>query len=195
MNGPTPGVAAAAAAAALAAAAKINIALASKGVVIPATPNIMPSGPPPKTYFEELVDINHSRNRALLTRGSTHAQIEHQTGAAVQLRGSFRRIGATDPTNQPPLRLEISADTQDKVDAAVRLVKARMGDTPLKAFLYSQLCPLGFFPPAAFDAVQEISGPDREFLIYLEKETGMSFRAHPCVACFRALRTAESWRC
>lgn len=93
----------AAAAAAARAAAQINLNLAARGVVVaPVAPAAAPAAP---TLFEDVVDINHSRNRAVLTRGQTHTQIEQQSGASLHIKGNYRRFGATEPSNHPPLRI------------------------------------------------------------------------------------------
>ena len=151
--------AAAAAAAAAAVAAQINAAIAAQQRMLA-----------PKIYFEEGrfrisflhssafpqvdfwfadVDINHSKTKHILTKGSTHNQVVHYTrlgtlilfadtscqihaltGAVVTARGRYKALG--DCSNNDPLHLHVSADSEDKLRAAVERIHKIMGPNPLK---------------------------------------------------------------
>ncbi|KAJ2850396.1 aconitate hydratase [Coemansia brasiliensis] len=69
------------------------------------------------------VDINHSRNRQTLAKGSTHKRIMEATGTEVTTRGRFyaNPDGATPA--EPPLHLHVEAPTQEALDKAVAMIE------------------------------------------------------------------------
>ena len=70
MNYLAPNINIAAVQAAAAIAAQINASIAAKPNPLGAAP-----APPPKTHFEEIVDINFAKNRGMLVRGATQTQV------------------------------------------------------------------------------------------------------------------------
>ena len=57
-------------------------------------------------------------------------QIHSLTGAVVSARGRYKALG--DCSNNDPLHLHVSADSEDKVKAAVERINKIMGPNPLK---------------------------------------------------------------
>jgi hypothetical protein len=152
------------------------------------------------------VDINHSKNKHILTKGSTHNQVYYAlfglniitltalfqihslTGAVVSARGRYKALG--DCSNNDPLHLHVSADSEEKLKAAVERIHKIMGPNPLKvracclpefvpvylavcrnitsniisnwrqAHMASSVCTVGFEPTVGFDALAEIQGPE-----------------------------------
>ncbi|GAA6007811.1 KH domain-containing protein [Rhodotorula paludigena] len=74
--------------------------------------------------FVEDIEINDLRNRYLLTKGPTQQQILADTGAAVLTKGVWYPDKSMATEKDPPLYLHITAESQDKLDAGVRAVKA-----------------------------------------------------------------------
>mmetsp|Transcript_52113 Transcript_52113/g.84206 ORF Transcript_52113/g.84206 Transcript_52113/m.84206 type:complete len:122 (+) Transcript_52113:3-368(+) len=79
------------------------------GAMAPKPVAMMPQQPMPpvQTEWTADVDINHSAQKALLTRSSWHQEVLRSTGAMVQLRGSFRKLGDTKPTKDQCLHLHL----------------------------------------------------------------------------------------
>ena len=118
------------------------------------------------------VDINHSSQKHILTRGAFTDEVTRRTGAAVTCRGVFRKIGADAPTKDPCLHLHVVADTEDSMNRAEEMIKSKMGEAPLPAHAYSALVHLGCHVPFGFDAVAEIEGPAKQYTTHIMTETG-----------------------
>lgn len=145
------------------------------GIGVPAVaPAPAPAEPPKPVEFTLDIDINHSSQKHILTRGTFVDQLCKNSGADVRLKGTFRKIGATNPTKDECLHLHIVAKTEDELKAAETAVKAKMGDPPLPAYIYSEMVRLGCEVPYGFDAVSEICGPDQSYISHIEKETTAS---------------------
>jgi hypothetical protein len=62
--------------------------------------------------------------------GTRSLQIHESTGASIITRGKYKQIGECSPDQ--PLHLHVTADSQEKVDLAVRRIKEMMITEPLK---------------------------------------------------------------
>jgi hypothetical protein len=62
-------------------------------------------------------------------------QIHESTGASIVTRGMYKQIGESSPDQT--LHLHVSADSQDKVDLAVKRIKEMMISEPLKVLSQS----------------------------------------------------------
>jgi hypothetical protein len=65
---------------------------------------------------------------------TTFFQIHSLTGAVVSARGRYKALG--DCSNNDPLHLHVSADSEDKVKAAVERINKIMGPNPLKVLSF-----------------------------------------------------------
>ncbi|ORX49070.1 hypothetical protein DM01DRAFT_261046 [Hesseltinella vesiculosa] len=68
--------------------------------------------------FIKKIDINHLKNRYMLTRGATQQEIGEQTGADVTTRGRYYPEPQKATDSEPPLHLVITAPSQESLDAA-----------------------------------------------------------------------------
>jgi hypothetical protein len=126
---------------------------------------------PPKPRFTVDIDINHSNQKHILTRGTFVDQVCRSSGAVVTLKGAFRKIGATNPCKDPCLHLHVVAEKEEDMKAAEEMIKAKMGEAPLPAFEYSEMLRLGCEVPWGFDAITQIEGPDQEYFKHVMAET------------------------
>ncbi len=82
-----------------------------------------PSGPPRDDSkdgaFTFDIEINDLRNRYLLTKGSTQAQIGGETGASIVTKGIWLPDKSKATAQDPPLYLHIAASDQEMLDKAV----------------------------------------------------------------------------
>ncbi|GAA5967464.1 hypothetical protein JCM8115_000798 [Rhodotorula mucilaginosa] len=74
--------------------------------------------------FVEDIEINDLRNRYLLTKGPTQQQILADTGANVLTRGVWYPDKSMATEKDPPLYLHIAGDTEEKLAAGVKAVRA-----------------------------------------------------------------------
>ncbi|GAA5883541.1 hypothetical protein JCM3774_003810 [Rhodotorula dairenensis] len=74
--------------------------------------------------FVEDIEINDLRNRYLLTKGPTQQQILADTGANVLTRGVWYPDKSMATEKDPPLYLHITGDTEEKLAAGVKAVRA-----------------------------------------------------------------------
>ncbi|KAJ2451181.1 hypothetical protein EV183_003765 [Coemansia sp. RSA 2336] len=86
------------------------------------------------------VDINHSKNRQMLAKGSTHKRIMEVTGTQVTTRGRFYADPDSATLAEPPLHLHIEAETQASLDMAIAMVENMKHEQTLE-------------PPASVDEV------------------------------------------
>ena len=129
------------------------------------------AAPPPTVLYTVDIDINHSNQKHILTRGTFTDQVSRSTGAIVHLRGAFRKIGATNPSKEACLHLHVEAKSEDEMKAAEAAIRSKMGDPPLPAFIYSDLVPLGCAVPYGLDAATDITGPDQSYFNHIQNET------------------------
>ncbi|KAJ3113886.1 hypothetical protein HDU96_002799 [Phlyctochytrium bullatum] len=69
------------------------------------------------------IEINDLKNRYLLTKGATQADIKKETGADVVTRGKYYADKKLATEKDPPLYLHITAISQDILDKAVRKIE------------------------------------------------------------------------
>ncbi|KAL4266684.1 KH domain containing protein RIK/BLOM7 [Pleurotus pulmonarius] len=133
--------------------------------------------------FTKDIDINDVRNRYMLTKGSTQAQINEETGASVSTKGIWYpdRSKATD--KDPPLYLHISASSQEMLDNAVEkineLIAVDLG--PLVEDKKDRLREKRKWPeeklPVALESIRnfnvraKVVGPSGMFVKYIQQET------------------------
>ncbi|KAI9491079.1 hypothetical protein BDB00DRAFT_519426 [Zychaea mexicana] len=83
--------------------------------------------PPPREKLEnefvKNIPINDLKNRYMLTRGATQAQIQRDTGADVTTRGKYYPDKALATDGEPPLYLYVSASSQESLDKAVAQIE------------------------------------------------------------------------
>ncbi|KIW05435.1 uncharacterized protein PV09_03945 [Verruconis gallopava] len=127
----------AAALAAAAAAARINAQLAEKTKNAPAgRPSAVVAKPLPKKDssgiyqengdYQKDIEINHLRNRYTLTKGAFQKMIKEQTGADVTTKGVYVPDSNTATITAPPLYLQITAQSKDALEKAVKLIEEEM---------------------------------------------------------------------
>jgi hypothetical protein len=82
-----------------------------------------PSKAPEAGEFVKDIPINELKNRYMLTRGATQAQIQRETGADVTTRGKYYPDMQLASDKEPPLYLHISAKDQESLDKAIQQVE------------------------------------------------------------------------
>ncbi|KAJ1740333.1 hypothetical protein LPJ55_001195 [Coemansia sp. RSA 990] len=78
------------------------------------------------------VDINHSKNRQTLAKGSTHKRIMEVTGTQVTTRGRFYADPDSATLAEPPLHLHIEAATQEALDMAIAMIENMKNEQALE---------------------------------------------------------------
>mmetsp|Transcript_38578 Transcript_38578/g.62491 ORF Transcript_38578/g.62491 Transcript_38578/m.62491 type:complete len:406 (+) Transcript_38578:99-1316(+) len=159
------------------AAQRINAILAQKGV-------IQKKDPEP---FVREIEINDSRNRFLLTKGSTQNQIYRETGCVVITRGKYRPPGtiSPEPKGERPLYLHLSSETEEALERGVRAVEDILSQAPhfppdprerhpsekvvMQPVTHKVI--LGMDQEPVFNVAAKILGPGGSYLQHIEKES------------------------
>ena len=83
--------------------------------------------PPAKdAEFVHDIEINDQKNRYMLTKGQTQAQIHNDTGAVVTTKGTWYPDKSMATRDDPPLYLHITAVSREMLDAAIAKVEELM---------------------------------------------------------------------
>jgi hypothetical protein len=69
-----------------------------------------------------------------IPRTDFFSQIHSQTGAVISARGRYKALGDCSP--HEPLHLHVSADSEEKLNAAVERIHKIMGHNPLKVAIF-----------------------------------------------------------
>lgn len=80
------------------------------------------------TYFEDGeyvrdIEINHIRNRYLLTKSSTQKEIKDETGADVQVKGKYYPNKAMATEREPPLYLHVTSVSKESLETAIKRIE------------------------------------------------------------------------
>lgn len=99
--------------------------------------------------FTREIEINNSKARYTLTKGSTHDmvlkwddensyfQIAEKTGAIVSVKGRYYKEGEQPgPNDERPLYLLVQADTEEQLAKAVEMIEKIMRQPNVCVFLY-----------------------------------------------------------
>eukprot|EP01080_Neovahlkampfia_damariscottae_P006491 gene6491-10499_t len=79
--------------------------------------------PEAQQQFTHEMEINDSPNRFILTKTSTHEEVQDTTGAVVVAKGRFYREGEKQEIgDERPLYLHISAENQEQLDKAIEML-------------------------------------------------------------------------
>lgn len=93
-----------------------------------------------RTHFTRDIDINGFRNKHLLTKSSTQAEIQLETGCSVTSRGRFMDKGEMN-TNEKPLHLHLEGPTTESISLAVNKIQRILHQDMYE----DHRNPLGFF--------------------------------------------------
>ncbi|EJD54720.1 eukaryotic type KH-domain (KH-domain type I) [Auricularia subglabra TFB-10046 SS5] len=163
-----------AAAAAAAIAAKIAAQFSASGAL-----------PPKEVHDAEFthdIDINDVRNRYLLTKGQTQADINTETGASVTTKGVWYPDRSRATERDPPLYLHIAAHSQESLQKAIdkvnellaldlgSLVEERKRETRRK--WPEEKITIGLDMLRNFNVRAKVVGPGGMFVKYIQQETG-----------------------
>lgn len=80
-----------------------------------------------RQLFQKTLDINDVKQRYILVRESTRKDIKEATGAEVQVLGKWVPLREYATEKVPILMLKVTADSADKLDAALRYLDVLMG--------------------------------------------------------------------
>ncbi|KAG5637851.1 hypothetical protein H0H81_002988 [Sphagnurus paluster] len=134
--------------------------------------------------FTHSIDINDVRNRYMLTKSSTQAQIHEETGASVSTKGVWYPDRSKATEKDPPLYLHIAASTAEILQKAIDKVnellaidlgslvedkKDRLRD---KRKWPEEKLPVGLESIRNFNVRAKVVGPSGSFVKYIQHETG-----------------------
>ncbi|KAG6381786.1 hypothetical protein JVT61DRAFT_393 [Boletus reticuloceps] len=170
-----------AAAAAAAIAAKIA-AQFSAGGSVPGSIQIGQRDPHDAEFTHD-IDINDVRNRYVLTKGSTQAEVHEDTGASVSTKGVWYPDRSKATEKDPPLYLHLSASSREVLQKAIDKVndliamdlgplvedkKDRLRD---KRKWPEEKLPVGLETIRNFNVRAKVVGPQGVFVKYIQQET------------------------
>ncbi|KAH0836838.1 hypothetical protein J3R83DRAFT_8623 [Lanmaoa asiatica] len=139
---------------------------------------------PHDAEFTHDIDINDVRNRYVLTKGSTQAEIHEETGASVSTKGVWYPDRSKATEKDPPLYLHLSASTRDVLQKAIDRVNdlVSMDLGPLvedkkdrlreKRKWPEEKLPVGLETIRNFNVRAKVVGPQGVFVKYIQQETG-----------------------
>ncbi|KAF8141408.1 hypothetical protein EV363DRAFT_1412856 [Boletus edulis] len=170
-----------AAAAAAAIAAKIA-AQFSAGGSVPGSIQIGQRDPHDAEFTHD-IDINDVRNRYVLTKGSTQAEVHEDTGASVSTKGVWYPDRSKATEKDPPLYLHLSASSREVLQKAIDKVNdlIAMDLGPLVEDKKDRLRDKRKWPeeklPVALETIRnfnvraKVVGPQGVFVKYIQQET------------------------
>lgn len=194
-SGAPPAPALSAADAAVAAAARIAAQYAKPNQSGSRSPAGQKDHPDEGTFTKD-IDINDSRNRYLLTRGSTQDEVKANTGALVVTKGTWLPDRTKATEKDPPLYIHVSATSQEILDKGVAAIEelldmemaplvtdfrakareerearlAEQGPRERRKWPEEKL-PIGLQPLRNFNVRAKIVGPQGLFVKYIQNET------------------------
>ncbi|KAJ3220346.1 hypothetical protein HDU67_000013 [Dinochytrium kinnereticum] len=131
------------------------------------------------------IEINDLKNRYLLTKGATQADIKKETGADVVTRGKYYADKGLATEKDPPLYLHITAISQDILDKAVAKINELIeqasvapqgtssgGYTGVPRGYSSTKLFIDFEPDKFFNIRAKIVGPQGSYMKHVQQETG-----------------------
>lgn len=126
------------------------------------------------------VDINDCppATRYLLTKGSTHEQVNKETGAVVVTRGSYVPPSEKGLTIEKPLHLHISGKSPEAVRKAETMLRKMMQESlaakkQTTEFTTQIMIRLGYGVDPDFNVVSRILGPKGSFIQHIMTEAGV----------------------
>ncbi|KAF8075179.1 eukaryotic type KH-domain type I [Lyophyllum atratum] len=134
--------------------------------------------------FTRDIDINDVRNRYMLTKSSTQAQIHEETGASVSTKGVWYPDRSKATEKDPPLYLHIAAATaailQAAIDKVNELIAIDMGslvedknDRLREKRKWPEVkLAVGLESIRNFNVRAKVVGPSGSFAKYIQHETG-----------------------
>ncbi|KAH9821786.1 hypothetical protein DFH28DRAFT_1104187 [Melampsora americana] len=140
--------------------------------------------------FVKDIDINDQRNRYLLTKGPTQAEIQQETGCSVTTKGQWYPDRTMANDRDPPLYLHLTATTQEVLDKGIakvnELIDQDLGPLTEQAFTHQrrerqprerQKWPehkieIGLESLRNFNVRAKVVGPGGMFVKYIQSETG-----------------------
>ncbi|KAJ3267998.1 hypothetical protein HDU76_011531, partial [Blyttiomyces sp. JEL0837] len=146
-------------------------------------PVVVAKVPAAKTEYVKDIEINDLKNRYLLTRGATQADIKKTTGADIVTRGKYYSDKSQATEKDPPLYLHITAVSEEileeavkKVEeliaqAAVPLVNERAGGYMARPLVTANVF-VGFEPDRSFSMRAKIVGPGGAYVKHIQQKTG-----------------------
>ncbi|KAJ3102946.1 hypothetical protein HDU97_000185 [Phlyctochytrium planicorne] len=131
------------------------------------------------------IEINDLKNRYLLTKGSTQAEIKKETGADVVSRGKYYADKKLATEKDPPLYLHVTAISEEILDKAVKKINelieqastAPQGASsggylgPPRGYSVTKLY-IDFEPDKFFNIRAKIVGPQGSYMKHVQAETG-----------------------
>ncbi|MBW0494785.1 hypothetical protein O181_034500 [Austropuccinia psidii MF-1] len=141
--------------------------------------------------FVKDIDINDQRNRYLLTKGPTQAEIQAETGCSVTTKGQWYPDRTKAHDRDPPLYLHLTATSQEILDKGIKkvneLIEQDLGPLTEAPFVHHrrerreprerQKWPehkleIGLENLRNFNVRAKVVGPGGMFVKYIQSETG-----------------------
>ncbi|PLW06430.1 hypothetical protein PCANC_23551 [Puccinia coronata f. sp. avenae] len=141
--------------------------------------------------FVKDIDINDQRNRYLLTKGPTQAEIQAETGCSVTTKGQWYPDRTKALDRDPPLYLHLTATSQEILDKGIakvnELIEQDLGPLTEAPFVHQrrerreprerQKWPehkleIGLENLRNFNVRAKVVGPGGMFVKYIQSETG-----------------------
>jgi len=134
--------------------------------------------------FTHDIDINDVRNRYMLTKGTTQAQIHEETGASVSTKGVWYPDRTKATERDPPLYLHIAANNREMLQSAIDkvneliaidlgpLVEDKKDRLREKRKWPEEKIPVGLESIRNFNVRAKVVGPSGLFVKYIQQETG-----------------------
>ncbi|RSH92217.1 hypothetical protein EHS25_008632 [Saitozyma podzolica] len=131
--------------------------------------------------FVKDIEVNDLRNRYVLTKASTQKQIQEETGASVQTKGTWVPDRAKIQPGEIPLYLHIVATSQIVLDAAVakvnELINSELGPLIDDRTLIARNRAMGLPPPQHLDQRGRPKWPEAKLPIGLDSLRNFNVRA------------------
>ncbi|KAG0151681.1 hypothetical protein CROQUDRAFT_86297 [Cronartium quercuum f. sp. fusiforme G11] len=141
--------------------------------------------------FVKDIDINDQRNRYLLTKGPTQAEIQQETGCSVTTKGQWYPDRTMANDRDPPLYLHLTATSQEILDKGIKkvneLIEQDLGPLTEQPFTHQrrerreprerQRWPehkieIGLESLRNFNVRAKVVGPGGMFVKHIQSETG-----------------------
>ncbi|KAF9224167.1 hypothetical protein BS17DRAFT_880164 [Gyrodon lividus] len=139
---------------------------------------------PHDAEFTHDIDINDVRNRYMLTKGSTQADIHEETGASVSTKGVWYPDRSKATEKDPPLYLHLSASSRETLQKAVdkinellavdlgSLVEDKKDRLREKRKWPEEKLPVNLETIRNFNVRAKVVGPQGVFVKFIQQETG-----------------------
>ncbi|KAH7890973.1 hypothetical protein F5I97DRAFT_1840394 [Phlebopus sp. FC_14] len=139
---------------------------------------------PHDAEFTHDIDINDVRNRYMLTKGSTQAEINEETGASVSTKGVWYPDRSKATEKDPPLYLHLSASSREILQKAIdkinelmavelgSLVEDKKDRLRERRKWPEEKLPVVLETIRNFNVRAKVVGPSGVFVKYIQQETG-----------------------